>query len=214
MSFSIVLSRDQLLLQLIKKQLHSYTVDTPHTIDDLFTLLKIRNPLASVYLDIPRPKRDDYDFVRDVRGETASPIIIITSVSGTWRQEFQKVGATDIVPHPINQMLHFFVDGNQRKIPQITIGNVGNQLVFSSGLNSIRVEPDEFRLAQFLIQHPNEIYSADELIDIVWGPGTPISKNDVLLCFERIRQKTINLDSEVASRFVFRRNKGYLYRAN
>jgi two-component system OmpR family response regulator len=59
----------------------------------------------------------------------------------------------------------------------------------------IRLLPKEFDLIKFLMRHPGQLFSADELIDRVWNSDSEVSRELVKVYVTKIRRK-IDVDGE------------------
>jgi two-component system phosphate regulon response regulator PhoB len=60
----------------------------------------------------------------------------------------------------------------------------------------IHLGPTEFRLLEFLMQHPGRVFSREELLDAVWGPDIHVEPRTVDVHIRRLR-KAINGDAEL-----------------
>lgn len=57
------------------------------------------------------------------------------------------------------------------------------------GGKEVRLLPKEFALLEFLMRHPNVVFSADALIDRVWSTESDASPDTVRTNIKRLRQK-------------------------
>ena len=62
--------------------------------------------------------------------------------------------------------------------------------------NEIRLGPTEFRLLEFLMQHPGRVYSRGQLLDSVWGDTNYIDERTVDVHVGRLR-KAVNTGRQV-----------------
>ncbi|MBX5452454.1 MAG: phosphate regulon transcriptional regulator PhoB [Acidobacteriia bacterium] len=60
----------------------------------------------------------------------------------------------------------------------------------------VQLGPTEFRLLEFLIQHPRRVFSREELLDSVWGPNIHVEPRTVDVHIRRLR-KAINAPGEL-----------------
>jgi two-component system phosphate regulon response regulator PhoB len=58
----------------------------------------------------------------------------------------------------------------------------------------IRLGPTEFRLLQFLISHPDRVYSREQLLDRVWGANVYVEERTVDVHIQRLR-KALSVES-------------------
>jgi two-component system phosphate regulon response regulator PhoB len=61
---------------------------------------------------------------------------------------------------------------------------------------AVHLGPTEFRLLEFLMQHPRRVFSREELLDAVWGPDIHVEPRTVDVHIRRLR-KSINGDGEL-----------------
>jgi two-component system, OmpR family, phosphate regulon response regulator PhoB len=60
----------------------------------------------------------------------------------------------------------------------------------------VHLGPTEFRLLEFLMQHPRRVFSREEMLDAVWGPDIHVEPRTVDVHIRRLR-KSINADGEL-----------------
>jgi two-component system phosphate regulon response regulator PhoB len=60
----------------------------------------------------------------------------------------------------------------------------------------IHLGPTEFRLLEFLMQHPRRVFSREELLNSVWGPDIHVEPRTVDVHIRRLR-KSINGEGEL-----------------
>ena len=53
----------------------------------------------------------------------------------------------------------------------------------------LKLLPKETALLEFLMRHPNQVFSADQLLDRVWSSSTDASAEAVTACIGRLRKK-------------------------
>jgi DNA-binding response OmpR family regulator len=56
----------------------------------------------------------------------------------------------------------------------------------------VQLQPREFALLEFLMRHPNQIFSAEMLLDRVWSSDENVSPTSVRMCIKRLRSKLGN----------------------
>ena len=61
---------------------------------------------------------------------------------------------------------------------------------------AIHLGPTEFRLLEFLMQHPRRVFSREELLNSVWGPDIHVELRTVDVHIRRLR-KSINNEGEL-----------------
>ena len=60
----------------------------------------------------------------------------------------------------------------------------------------VHLGPTEFRLLEFLMQHPRRVFSREELLDAVWGPDIHVEPRTVDVHIRRLR-RSINGEGEL-----------------
>jgi two-component system, OmpR family, phosphate regulon response regulator PhoB len=60
----------------------------------------------------------------------------------------------------------------------------------------VHLGPTEFRLLEFLMQHPRRVFSREEMLDAVWGPDIHVEPRTVDVHIRRLR-KSINAEGEL-----------------
>ena len=57
------------------------------------------------------------------------------------------------------------------------------------GDSEIRLLPKEFALLEFLMRHPNQVFSAEALLERVWVSESESTVEAVTTCIKRLRRK-------------------------
>jgi two-component system phosphate regulon response regulator PhoB len=87
-------------------------------------------------------------------------------------------------PVPVKGMLHFADIAMDLAAHRVTRGE-----------RAIHLGPTEFRLLQFFMQHPGNVFSREELLNAVWGPDIYVEPRTVDVHIRRLR-KALNGDNE------------------
>ncbi|HVY34176.1 MAG TPA: phosphate regulon transcriptional regulator PhoB [Caulobacteraceae bacterium] len=75
----------------------------------------------------------------------------------------------------------------------ITIDRVAHRV--RRGAREVHLGPTEFRLLDYLMQHPGRVFSREQLLDAVWGSDVYVEARTVDVHIGRLR-KALNLDIE------------------
>ena len=95
------------------------------------------------------------------------------------------------------------------RLGEIEIDQAGHQ-VYASG-NEIRLGPTEFRLLQYLMTHPNRVFSRSQLLDRVWGANVYVEERTVDVHIRRLRKALATAAAEGCIQTV--RGAGYRFSA-
>lgn len=77
--------------------------------------------------------------------------------------------------------------GNTIEIGNMVLDTVSH--TFKIDGESVHLEPKEFNLIEFLLRHPNQVFTYDALIDRVWPSDTLISHDAVRTYIKSLRKK-------------------------
>ena len=143
-------------------------------------------PYDLIILDVMLPKMTGLEVCKLLRGEGSELPIIMLTARG---QEIDKVlglklGADDYVTKPFSFMelmarveavLRRTQPGGRGHRPVHTFGDLTVDLDHheaTKGGRPLELTPREFRLLGYLIEHPGEVVSREQLLDAVWGYDT------------------------------------------
>jgi two-component system KDP operon response regulator KdpE len=133
-------------------------------------------------LDLGLPDMDGADIIRDLRGWTNLPIIVLSGRAGSAdKVAALDAGADDYVTKPfgIDELLARIRAATRRttasaRPPTIRIGrhtvNVADRLVHTPDGTQIRLTPTEWHLLEILAHNPGKLISQRRLLTEVWGP--------------------------------------------
>lgn len=155
-----------------------------------------------VLLDIMLPEIDGYQVCREIRQISSVPIIMLTAKG----EVFDKVlglelGADDYIVKPfdskelvarVKAVLRRYdnkdaANSKQIVVPNMTI-NQSTYVVTYHG-KDLELPPKEFELLNFLAQHPNQVFTREQLLDKIWGYEFMGDTRTVDVHIKRIREK-------------------------
>jgi DNA-binding response OmpR family regulator len=155
-----------------------------------------------VLLDLMLPEIDGYQVCREIRQSSSVPIIMLTAKG----EVFDKVlglelGADDYMVKPfdtkellarVKAVLRRYDSrdvniSRQIVFPNITI-NQSTYIVTYHG-KELELPPKEFELLSFLAQHPNQVFTREQLLDKIWGYEFMGDTRTVDVHIKRIREK-------------------------
>lgn len=156
-----------------------------------------------VVLDLMLPKVDGLEITRWLRERGDTPIIMLTAR----REERDRIaglemGADDYVVKPFSpQELVSRVRAVLRRTKGATAGSAERPLIY----NDLHIDPQtrlvtvggkekaltvkEFDLLWTMARHPRQVFTRDQLLDLVWGLTEYIDPSTVTVHVRRLREK-------------------------
>lgn len=185
-----------------------------------------KTPPSLFLLDIMVPGGDGFDLCRRIRQTQSlsmTPVIFLTAKSGeSDRVLGLELGADDYISKPFSpRELVARVKAVLRRFerplaPAIT---TTGDLVIDSGAMTLVVRgkqvettATEFRLLEYLAQHPGRVFTRDQLLDAVWRDTAYVTPRSVDVYVRRIREK-IERDPEDPRHLRTVRGAGYKFEA-
>ncbi|MCR9268185.1 MAG: winged helix-turn-helix domain-containing protein, partial [Alphaproteobacteria bacterium] len=172
------------------------------------------------------PKVSGIEVCRRLRGrqETANVPIIMLTARGeeTDRVRGLDTGADDYVVKPfsmtelfarIRAVLRRIRPGLAEDIinaGDITMDRVAHRVKRAD--REIHLGPTEFRLLDYLMQHPGRVFSREQLLDAVWGSDVYVEARTVDVHVGRLRKALNNKEERDPIRTV--RSAGYAFDVN
>lgn len=193
--------------------------------DEAMLLIDERAP-DLILLDWMLPKISGIEICRRVRAkqETANlPIIMLTARSEEGdRIRGLETGADDYVTKPFspNELIARVAAVLRRIRPAlvedvITVGDITidrtTHSVSRAG-HDIHLGPTEFRLLEFFAQHPDRVFSREQLLDGVWGSDVYVELRTVDVHIGRLRRALMVEGTENPIRTI--RQAGYSLRGS
>jgi DNA-binding response OmpR family regulator len=180
------------------------------------------SPPELVILDVTMPGMDGYATLERIRDLSDVPVIMLTART----QELERVrgltsGADDYVAKPFGrQELLARVQALLRRAGSATVAesyvdgfvsiDYGQRLV-TIGEREVQLTPLEFKLLSAFVQHPNQVLSRDQLLELVWGDPYGVSGDQVKLYVGYLRKK-LAPDAPETAPVETVRGFGYRYR--
>jgi DNA-binding response OmpR family regulator len=180
-------------------------------------------PPALVILDVTMPDMDGYQTLERIRDLSDVPVIMLTART----QELERVrglsaGADDYVPKPFGrQELLARVQALLRRSGGKTEVNESYRDDFVEidypqrrvlvQDREVQLTPLEFKLLSAFVQHPNQVLTRDQLLELVWGDPYGVSGDQVKLYVGYLRKKLLPESPETGPVETVR-GFGYRYR--
>jgi two-component system KDP operon response regulator KdpE len=155
-----------------------------------------------VILDLGLPDGDGVDFIRDLRGWSACPVIVLSARS----READKIaaldaGADDYLVKPfgagelmarVRAQLRRHLQQTSDGQPVIHFGDICIDLtrrVVERKGQPLHLTPIEYRLLSYLATQPNRVVTHRQLLKVVWGPGHAEDTHYVRVHMANLRKK-------------------------
>lgn len=175
--------------------------------EEALTLVSEKLP-DLIVLDWMLPKVSGIEVCRRLRARTETrnvPIIMLTARGEeTDRIRGLDTGADDYVVKPFSmselsarmravlRRLRPGLAEDRVRIGDIVIDRVAHRV--KRGGKEIHLGPTEFRLLDYLMQHPGRVFSREQLLDAVWGSDVYVEARTVDVHIGRLR-KALNGDT-------------------
>jgi two-component system, OmpR family, phosphate regulon response regulator PhoB len=85
------------------------------------------------------------------------------------------------------------ISGNVLEVRDLVLDPTAHKLTRNGA--EIQLHPKEFALLEHLMRHPNQVFSAQNLLDRVWTSESNVGPETVRTCVKRLRQK-IDIDGQ------------------
>src|SRR5881275_1020863 len=218
----LVVDDDEDIRTLVRELLEraGYTVDEAESGRAALRNLFSSSP-ALVVLDVTMPDMDGYQTLERIRDLSDVPVIMLTART----QELERVrglasGADDYVPKPFGrQELLARIQallrrsGGKTEVTEsyrdgfVEIDYPQRRVVV--GDREVQLTPLEFKLLSAFVQHPNQVLSRDQLLELVWADPYGVSGDQVKLYVGYLRKK---LDPAAPESVPIETVRGFGYR--
>jgi two-component system KDP operon response regulator KdpE len=174
-------------------------------------------------LDLGLPDGNGIDLIRDLRGWSDVPVLILSARS----QENEKIaaldaGADDYLTKPfavgelrarVRALLRRRARSGETASPVIEFGDVAvdlsRRLVFRAGAE-VHLTPIEYRLLSTLLGHPGKVLTQRNLLREIWGPSYVESSHYLRVYVGHLRQK-LEIDPTQPKHFLTETGVGYRF---
>ena len=186
----LIVDDDENIAELISLYLTKECFETKIVYDGESALLQLDTFRPNlILLDLMLPGIDGYQVCREIRKSNNVPIIMLSAKGETFDKVLGlELGADDYIVKPfepkelvarVKAVLRRYEpkqeeDKNILKFGELEI-NLSNYSVLYHG-KSLDFPPKEFELLSFLAQHPNRVFTREQLLDRIWAMnmwGTP-----------------------------------------
>lgn len=212
----LVVDDEKLIVKGIRFSLEHEDFEVECAYDGEEALEKVKEqPFDIILLDVMLPKLTGFEVCQQIREFSDVPIIMLTAKG----DDMDKIlgleyGADDYITKPFNILevkarIKAIIRRSGRsgqkkdenKNEQVQTGNEAVRLdkdgrrAFIEG-REVSLTAKEFELLEFLMNHPNKIYSRDKLLHEVWGEDYPGDVRTVDVHIRRMREKIETNPSE------------------
>jgi two-component system KDP operon response regulator KdpE len=174
-------------------------------------------------LDLGLPDGNGVDLIRDLRGWSDVPILILSARS----QETDKIdaldaGADDYLTKPfavgelrarVRALLRRSYRNGDAATPVVEFGDVAVDLsrrLVSRGGETVHLTPLEYRLLATLLGHPGRVLTQRNLLREIWGPSYVESSHYLRVYVGHLRQK-LEDDPTQPKHFLTETGVGYRF---
>ena len=194
-----------------------FTVETVHNGFDAYEAAT-QEPYDAIILDVMMPKMNGIEVLQKLRAEKVeTPIMMLTARGETDdRITGFNAGADDYLPKPFDpdELL-----SRVRAMLRRATAYQPTRLVFSdltldpgTGLltccgQSVRLSGREYQVMELFLRNPHMVFSAERIMELVWGWENEAEINVVWVNISNLRKKMKN----IGSRAVLRANRGLGY---
>lgn len=178
-----------------------YLVDTCDNGADAFELLKF-SAFDIVVLDWELPGLHGPEVLKKYRARGGStPILMLTGKNKlSDKSEGFNSGADDYLTKPfeLEELVLRIQALLRRSTPSVSPSTTlkardieldTRTLVVTRDGNELKMLPKEVALLEFMLRHPGQVFSADQLLDRVWSSTSDASPEAVTACIGRLRKK-------------------------
>ncbi|MBF8981946.1 response regulator transcription factor [Lutibacter sp. B2] len=156
-----------------------------------------------IILDVMMPKMDGFNLLTKIRENSEVPIIFLTAKT----DEADKVlglglGADDYVVKPfsiieiisrVQALLRRYIQYSKKESKKILTNgdmalNLDNYTVQKKGI-PIFLNPKEFKLLSVFMRHPGNIYTKEQLYELVWEELYHGDSNTIMVHISHLREK-------------------------
>lgn len=172
----------------------------------------------AIILDIMMPKMNGIDVLRRLRAEGIKTPVMMLTAKGMKDDRITgfNAGADDYLPKPfepdelICRVRAMLRRGENYRPSALSFGDLS--LDPSNGLlscadRSVRLSGREYQVMELFMRSPNVVFSADKIMECVWGWDSDAEINVIWVHISNLRKKLRSIGSEITVRAV--RGLGY-----
>lgn len=225
----LVVDDEQLIVKGIKFNLQRDNMEVDCAYDGSQAIEMARQKeYDCVLLDVMLPVYSGYEVCRKIREFSNMPIIMVTAKSeDDDKIEGLECGADDYVTKPFNMnevkarikaimRRNSFINENKQRgnintYGELTIDHLNRNVTIAG--KPVNLTAKEYDILELLLNNPNQVYSRNSLLKIIWGEDYPGDERTVDVHVRRLREKVESNPSE--PQYVYTKwGVGYFFREN
>ncbi|MEK6748053.1 MAG: response regulator transcription factor [Pseudomonadota bacterium] len=207
MGHLLLIDDDERLAALLARYFERFQLTMDSAVTPSDGLRKLRgHHYDMVILDVMLPEQDGFEVCKNIRKFSAVPIIMLTARGEvTDRVVGLELGADDYLAKPfeprelvariqnvLKRIVRTGTGGALLKYERLTI-DTDTQLVSADG-KDVAFSALEYQFLILLAQHPNKVFSRDEILNELKGIDADIYTRSVDILVSRVRQKIAPLE--------------------
>ena len=195
-----------------------FAVDTVHNGTDAYAY-GVSGAYDAIILDVMMPGLDGFAVLKKLRAEGVTTPIMMLTARGEKDDRITgfNAGADDYLPKPfdpdelISRVRAMLRRSDAYRPTVLTFGDLTMDPAtgqLSCGKNSIRLAGREFQIMELFMRNPGQVFSADRILEKVWGWDNEAEINVVWVNISNLRKKLKSIGSAAA--LSANRGLGYL----
>lgn len=195
-----------------------YAVDAVDNGEDALDLAQ-NSTYDGIILDWMMPKMDGIQVLKQIRREhNATPCLMLTARETVEdRVTGLDAGADDYLPKPfaakelLARLRAMLRRGGSWQEEKLTVGNTTldkGSMQLTVGANTVRLNTKAYQTLELLMAHPGMVFSADRIMERVWGWDSDAEINVVWVNISSLRKKLAELGADISITAV--RGSGYV----
>lgn len=215
---TLVIEDEETLARLIESRLKRENYDVDVALDgDTGLMEALRGIYDLIILDVMLPGTSGFDILSALKKQRISSKVIMLTARGALEDRLHglKAGADDYVTKPfhleelaarVSVQLRREEEG-RRTAGDLELADQSNLLVCRTTGKSIELSAKELAVMDYLLSHPQQILSRDQILDRVWGLDSDVTANNLEAYLSFLRRKLQAIGSAAAIKAV--RGLGY-----
>lgn len=214
----LLVDDEQRMLDLLELYLRAHKYKSKKALSAKEALSYIEEETFDIVLiDIMMPEMNGWDLCRAIRKNSDVPIIMVTA-----REQKEdivkglKLGADDYITKPFDEeellarmeaLLRRISTANKIEVN----GLLWNEDEFELSYNNkpIKLTPKEFTMLGYLMKKPNQVYTREQLIELIWGYESQTDGRTVDSHVRNIRDKIRQVGFPIEDYFLTVWGLGY-----